>query len=213
MSDVASGAAPPSLSAEILSVFENLGTDATFGDLVKSVEHKGFGFLLVILNLPSLIPASSGFVTPFGILTMLLAFQIWVGKDVPWFPAKMLAKKVGRGLAKVLQKMAKMLGKFEKRLKPRLRGVYRPKIFRFVMAPLIFLCGLSVAIPLPGTNSVAGLAVLLIGLGMLEEDGVFAIAGILVAVLGLTLAVVSIYFLVVYGPQGAQVLKESIFGR
>ncbi|MFM9874576.1 MAG: exopolysaccharide biosynthesis protein [Fimbriimonadaceae bacterium] len=202
-----------SLSANILGVFDKLGEEATIGDLVQSVQHRGFGFLFVILNIVPMMPASSGIATPFGLMSMLLAAQIWMGRDEPWFPAKILARKVGNGLRKFLRKTASTLQKLERRLKPRLGGLYREKVFRYLMAPLIFLCAVSVAIPLPGTNSVAGLAILLIGLGMLEEDGLFGIAGIAIAILGLTGAVVSIYFLVVYGPQGAQMLKDFVLGR
>ena len=201
------------LSADILAVFENLGEEATLGDLVKSVQHKGFGFLLVILNLSTLIPASSGFVTPFGILSMLLAGQIWLGREEPWFPPKMLAKKVGGRFRAFLTKMANILAKMERKLRPRFRKFYGERTFRYVIAPLIFVCGLSVAIPLPGTNSIAGLAILMIGLGMLEEDGLFGLLGVLIATIGLALAVVSIYVIVVYGPSGIDMMKAWVQGR
>lgn len=201
------------LSADILAVFKNLGEEATLGDLVHSVSHKGFGFLLVILNLPTLIPASSGFVTPFGILSMLLAGQIIAGRDEPWFPPKMLEKKVGGRIRAFLTKIANILARMESKLRPRFRRFYGPRTFRYLIAPLIFICGLSVAIPLPGTNSIAGLAILMIGLGMLEEDGLFGLAGVLIAAVGLALAVVSIYVIVVYGPSGIDIMKGWFTGR
>lgn len=204
---------PHTLSQDILAVFENLGSEATLGDLIHSVQHKGFGFLFVILNIVPVMPASSGIATPFGILTIILAIQIWLGREEPWFPPKMLAKPVGIGLRKFLTKTAGTLQKLERRLKPRMSFMYRPAIFRFGMAPLIVACGISVAIPLPGTNSVAGLAILMIGLGMLEEDGLFGLTGMLIAAIGLTLAVLSIYFFVTYGPQGIDMLKNMIRGR
>jgi len=213
MESTSSQAAEHSLSADILVVFERMGVEATIGDLVESVQHRGFGFLFVILSIVPVMPATSGIATPFGILSMLLAAQIWLGRDKPWFPPKILAKKVGNSLRKFLQKAASTLQKLERRLKPRWGGLYRENTFRYVMAPLIFLCSVSVAIPLPGTNSVAGLAILLIGLGMLEEDGLFGLAGIVIALVGLTAAILSIYFIVTYGPQGIDMMKSMIRGR
>lgn len=212
MSTAADEIVPHTLSQDILAVFQNLGEEATLGDLVNSVEHKGFGFLFVILNIVPVMPASSGIATPFGIMTILLAAQIWIGRDQPWFPPKMLARKVGNGMRKFLTKVAGTLQKLERRLKPRMGFMYRPAIFRFGMAPLLLACGISVAIPLPGTNSIAGLAILMIGLGMLEEDGLFGLAGMAIAAVGLTAAVVSVYFFVVYGPQGIDMLKSMVRG-
>lgn len=201
------------LSAEILSVFESLGDDATMGDLVHSVQHKGFGFLLVILSIPAVVPGTSGIATPFGILSALLAAQIWLGRDEPWFPPKVLARRVGGVLRKFLTIMAQTLEKFERRLKPRFQNFYSPRVFRYLVAPLLFFCSVMVAIPLPGTNSVAGLAILLIGLGMLEEDGLFGVAGSVIASLGLALGVVSIYYLSIYGLSGVDRLKMKMTGE
>ena len=201
------------LSSEILSVFECMGEEATLGDLVHSVQHKGFGFLFVILSIPAVLPGTSGIATPFGILSLLLAAQIWIGRDEPWFPPKVLRRKVGGMMRKFLTAMAQTLRKFEQKLKPRFQKFYAPKMFRFIIAPLLLVCSIMVAIPLPGTNSVAGLAIFLIGLGMLEEDGLFGIAGSVIATAGLILGAVSIYFISVYGWSGLERLKLKLTGR
>ena len=116
-------------------------------------------------------------------------------------------------MRRFLTAIAKTLEKLEKRLKPRFRKFYSPRNFRYIVAPLLFFSSVMVAIPLPGTNSVAGLAILLIGLGMLEEDGLFGIAGSVIASLGLAVGAISIYFISIYGWAGVDRLKAKLAGE
>jgi hypothetical protein len=54
------------------------------------------------------------------------------------------------------------------------------------------------------------LAILLIALGLLEEDGVFGIAGVLLALAGFTLATVFVVMLTLHGPEGIEMVKRWI---
>lgn len=202
-----------SLSEEITLVFDRLGEEATIGDLVKSVEHKGFGFLFVIMSLIPVLPGTSGIATPFGILCALLAFQIIAGRNEPWFPDKILRKRVGSGLRKVLTSFSVKLRKIEKMLKPRMSFLFHKNIFRFGMAPVLAILGFCIALPFPGVNSIAGLAVFLIGLGMLEDDGLFGLAGVGIAVASFGLAIVGLYFVIVYGADGLNRMRDMLRGR
>ncbi|MEN9220582.1 MAG: exopolysaccharide biosynthesis protein, partial [Thermostichales cyanobacterium GMQP_bins_62] len=58
---------------------------------------------------------------------------------------------------------------------------------------LVLLMGISMILPIPGTNTVPALGVFLIGLGLIEADGVICALGALVALLGGTLTVSILY--------------------
>ncbi|MFN7173074.1 MAG: exopolysaccharide biosynthesis protein, partial [Fimbriimonadaceae bacterium] len=90
--------------------------------------------------------------------------------------------------------------------------VYSPAFRRWVMAPLIILAALAMMLPLPGTNSLPALSILLIALGMLEEDGVFGLIGSLLAFVGMAIAAVFGLAIIAYGPEGIDRIK-SFFGR
>ena len=67
-------------------------------------------------------------------------------------------------------------------------------------------------LPFPLTNSLPALAIFLIGLGMLEEDGLAGLAGVLVAIAGLALGAALVFFLVRFGPQGYEMLVNWLRG-
>lgn len=59
-------------------------------DILLLAKERIFGFLLVILSLPSALPVPApGYSTPFGVLIFLLAIQLIAGAKTPWLPPKM----------------------------------------------------------------------------------------------------------------------------
>nr|WP_277925479.1 exopolysaccharide biosynthesis protein [Anabaena catenula] len=59
-------------------------------DILLLAGERIFGFLLVILSLPSALPVPApGYSTPFGVLIFLLAIQLIAGAKTPWLPQKM----------------------------------------------------------------------------------------------------------------------------
>lgn len=205
-------AEPLPLSQEILDVFAKIGEEATMHDLFHQIQHRGFGFLLVILAIPPAVPGTSGVATPFGILIALLCLQMVFGRDEPWLPKWVLSKKIGKSMRAMLNATANLLKKLERFLHPRFSWLYHQVPFRWFVAPILVISGLAIAIPLPVINSVAGIAVLLIGLGMLEEDGLFGFGGLAIAFAGIALAVVALYFIITYGPQGVEMFTKMIKG-
>ncbi|MFQ3678630.1 MAG: exopolysaccharide biosynthesis protein, partial [Fimbriimonadaceae bacterium] len=93
---------------------------------------------------------------------------------------------------------------FERFLRPRMRWVYSPGVFRWFLGPVILLAATAMFLPFPGTNSVPSLAILLIALGLLEEDGVFGLVGALIALAGAAIAASMVVLVVVHGPQALQ---------
>jgi hypothetical protein len=63
--------------------------------------------------------------------------------------------------------------------------------------------------PFPVTNTVCSVAILLIGLGMLEEDGGFGIAGLVMSVLAALFVVAVVLAVFVFGAAGLRHLTGS----
>lgn len=198
------------LSQDILSIFASLGDKVTMGDFLSKIEQKGFGFLLVILGLPAALPGASPVAIPFGVLMLVLSAQILAGRDVPLFPDWVRRRELGGAMRGMLVGSAQVLAKLERVVKPRWGWVYGPGFFRWVTGPMMLV--LSVSFFLPLLNTPAGLAVMMVGLGMLEEDGVVGLGGLAVSLGIVALTFVTIWFLVVYGPEGIERMR-AVFGR
>src|SRR6516162_7120506 len=79
--------------------------EVTIGDIVDRIAGRGFGFLLIILALPTLIPIlPPGSATLIGLVYVLLAFQILWGAQRPWLPRRVRAYRLSRqAIAKLRQ--------------------------------------------------------------------------------------------------------------
>lgn len=202
-----------SLSQDLTEIFAAGEGDVTLRELLAKTDHKSFGFFFVLLGLPIALPATPpGLSTPFGFLLGALALQVVLGRDTPWLPPQLLDRKMKRGSQKFIGWMTKVLRFFERLLRPRLSFLYHDKVFRYFLGPVALLSAVVLSFPFPLTNSLPALAIFLIGLGMLEEDGLAGLAGVVVAMAGLALGVALVFFLVRFGPQGYEMMVNWLRG-
>ena len=86
--------------------FEEAREDkVTLSEILTLAGERVFGFLFVILALPSALPVPApGYSIPFGIAMFFLAVQLIIGRDLPWLPAKIMngsmSLKMSRDLLK-----------------------------------------------------------------------------------------------------------------
>ena len=196
------------LSRDLEQLFIN-EEKITFQEFLDQTQSKSYAFLLILLALPAALPVPApGYATPFGIILVLLGFQILKRRVTPWFPRWALQKElpVTKGSA-LLKSMIGFLKFFEVFLHPRLRFLVRGGFYRLLGA-LVMLCGASMIIPLPLTNTVPSFAIFVIGLAFLEEDGLAALAGMLSALAGLLLSGTLLYFYFRLGSAGIGVIEN-----
>ena len=202
------------LSENIESIFKigEDGASVTMQTIMDRVSVKSFGILLVILAIPSAMPVPApGYSIPGGIALLLLGAQIFRRRDYPWLPKRVLEKEVHVGKKpRLVKSMVFSLRFLEFFIRPRLAFVFtNPLTLRF-LALVVMLCGLSMCIPVPLTNTAPAFGVFLIGLGMLEEDGFLSGLGALAGIIGLMLSLTVLGFIVFYGMEGVDMLKEAI---
>lgn len=79
------------LSLELERYFfeETALTKVTLSDILNLAGERTFGFLFVLLSLPSALPLPApGYSVPFGVVMLVLAVQLVVGRRRPWLPQK-----------------------------------------------------------------------------------------------------------------------------
>lgn len=180
-----------------------------FSDILTHFKTQSFGLLLVFLALPSALPfPAPGYSTPFGILLALLGLQLFFGRKEPWCPKKMASMRLNFS-PKMFGWTLKVLGLIEWFAKPRFRYLHRFCGQR-AMGLSVFLLACIQALPIPLTNTLPALIILIFGLGLLEEDGL-----LLALAQGLAISAIAGYLFVgywisVFGLEGLICLKDKL---
>jgi hypothetical protein len=211
------------LSQEILSVFKDkdFSKSITFGQFVKSLEAKSFYFLILIFALPPALPIPApGFAIPFGMAIILLSWQLLRKKTIPWFPTWLLNLKLvkenqkNKGKSKqkgnILTSISWWLSLFERLVRPRLLKFSKNQALRNLHLGLVIICGLSMLIPLPLTNTAPAFGVFISSLGLLEDDGLVFLLGFLAMLAGLLLSGIIVGAFLALGSEGVSLVRGLI---
>ncbi|MCV6594810.1 MAG: exopolysaccharide biosynthesis protein [Silicimonas sp.] len=153
------------------------GSSVTLDWILAQLHERAFGLFLLILALPCCIPLLYGIPQIVSLPLMFVSAQILLGRTSPWLPGRLGAREVTTSSLHNLASRARpWLEKVEALSRPRLGGLTRPPIDRIVGVALV-LFSASILVPLPGTNTVPGFAVVLVAMGLLQRDGLLVLAG------------------------------------
>jgi hypothetical protein len=166
-------------SVVLQRLHDDLPTDHfTLGWLMHSLDKRSFGIIMILLALVAIVPGLS---IVAGMLLMIPAFQMIAGKPAPVFPRRIAARSLPtRRLAAVVQRSVPVLRYLEKAIHPRWHAHFEAAK-RPVGAVVALLSATLVFIPIPLSNMVPALAIALISLAYLEEDGVLLSISLLAA--------------------------------
>ncbi len=187
------------LSLELEELIAAANSDGIkVGELLDGMSGRGFGFLLVALSLPAAFPLPAvGYSAPFALLIIGLALQIVAGRSSPFLPQRVRNKNISARMVAFLQKRGiPFLRRIEIFSKPRLERLCERRPFGFLVGIVILVTALVMLMPIPGTNTLFGLAILLMGFGLANNDGLFILGG---GLLGLTATAVVIALLIAGG--------------
>ncbi|MCS7009420.1 MAG: exopolysaccharide biosynthesis protein [Chthoniobacterales bacterium] len=187
--------------------------ELTLGEVMERIGDRGFGILLVILSLPSALPLpAAGYSTPFGLILCVLALQMLAGRTTPWIPKRARnAKLHGKFVDMMLAFFSRFFSKIEVLIRPRW-GWVNTKGGRGLLGVLVFLMAFLMVLPIPLTNTFPAFVIFLIGIGLTEDDGLFALFGGIVAVISTFLYAFVIYLFIHFGVEGVERLKGMIKG-
>ena len=171
---------PQRLSAQLRQLADREEHDElTLGGLMDELQGRVYTLLLLVLALPMCQPVPlPGLSTPFGVAIALLGLRFALSQR-PWMPKRLLATKLsGNFFPAVMRGGARVLGIFEKLLHPRMTGVFEFGQMRFLAGAVVCFCGLLLLLPLPipGTNMLPALTVILTAAAFSERDGYCLIA-------------------------------------
>lgn len=165
--------------------------------IFQALSGRGYAALLVIFSLPFCLPIQiPGFSTPFGLLLAFLGLRIAFAQKL-WWPSWVLEKEIPSvHVEKWVQGGSKVVKYLQNLIQPRLLFFTESVIFDRFNGVLIFFLALLLALPLPipFTNLLSAIPILLIGLGLLEDDGIVLLLGYVLGLLGITFFVLLFIF-------------------
>ena len=142
------------------------------GELLDALSDHGFGLLILVPALINAIPGPHipGFSVPFAIALIVLGAQLASGRPSPWVPRRVRRWSVtSSGYARFLDRVLPIIRRVEGWLGARPSWLTEPAGER-VIGITVVLLGIVLAFPIPFGNAPVAYALVVLALGLMEED-------------------------------------------
>jgi hypothetical protein len=183
----------PERTSEVLrDIAEGEGERVTFREILLGLEHRAFGFTLLIFALPCCLPMPPGIPTVCGVAIVIIALNLIAARKRLWLPSAIADKSVSRAdLRRTVERLAPYLERLERICKPRL-GIVTDPVGKVLIGLVIFALGVLMILPIPFLgNMPPGFAASVIAIGMTERDGLVVLIGALVSAVAIAVASVA----------------------
>lgn len=146
------------------------GDQLALGNLLDGLGPRGFGVLLFLAIPPSFFPGVAALIgSP---VVMLVGLHLLLLRPHLWLPGFIARRGPHRELIiRFEHRFAPWLARLERWVKPRWEGMIDHPLASSFTGFLLVLLGVLLALPIPFTNLLFALLLLLIALALLERDG------------------------------------------
>jgi hypothetical protein len=177
------------LSAELHGLAEEFEHHAIrLEDVITVLQERAYTLLIIVFTLPFCAPVSvPGLSTPLGLVIAIVAGRFALGLP-PWLPKKLRHTKLPpRFFRRVLEGSSKVIGLIERGLRPRLLALTATARLVRLHALMVCIAAITLLIPapIPFSNLLPALAILLGASGVMERDGLAIVAGYFFAIVGI----------------------------
>jgi hypothetical protein len=162
------------------------GQKPPIGALLARLRGRAYGLLLLVVSILSLIPGLS-FIG--GVIIIIFAAQMTIGRAVPALPDVVARRKVPIApVARYVRRVLPTLRFVERFVRPRLPlATIQPA--RAIAGIVLIGLGVTLFIPFPFSQIAPALAACVVSIGLLERDGIAFLAGLGLAFAALLLSV------------------------
>lgn len=159
----------------------------TIGEALETMGKAGFGFVMLLLSLPAMIPIPGPFGMVFGSALAIVALQFAFGVRALWLPALLRNRRVSaRSFALLQHHAAPMLATIERFVRPGRMAALTGRRLPYVLALPVFALAVAVALPIPFGNLAPVTAICVLAVGLVEKDGLVVMLGLLLSFGALT---------------------------
>jgi hypothetical protein len=177
------------VTSEILEdvVKEAKNDRITIRELTLAMKTSGFGVIMFLFSLPIVIPVPPPVPSIVSIPLLFFSSQMMIGTTGIWIPKWLGNLSVKRStLAIIFEKSFPVIRRFEQVVKTRLYFM-SSTIGERVIGLLSLLFSFSILLPIPFSNLLPGLAIMIMSFGLIGKDGLIVIIGMIVGALGISL--------------------------
>lgn len=173
----------------------------TLQDILAETSERGFSLAIGLLALPFLLPMPPGLAGPMGFGCLILAVEMAAGRKTPWLPKQVAQLRFPNwlvlNLLTLLQRLTRIL---EKIARPRLRWLAESHHIWQLNGICIAWLAFLLMLPIPFTNPIPTVGILLLAVATLEGDGLLMCVsyGMTIAI---TLLVIGIAYTVWLSPS------------
>ena len=178
--------APPEHRRTFSQVLDDLargdGAKLTLREIVEAFGERGFGALILIVALISLFPWPPGSKAILSVPIILLSLELALQRDRVWLPSWTLSRGLPREtFAQALARVRKPMRFVERLSRPRLPWLTGEVADVITGLTCVFLA-VMMALPVPFGDLLPGVTLIVLGLGVMQRDGVAILLGALGAV-------------------------------
>lgn len=156
----------------------------SIGEILQTLSGRGPPLFVIFLSLPFCQPIQiPGFSAPFGFVIAFIGLEMAFGKYA-WLPERILKTTItANALQRITENFLWLLKKMDYWIYPRLGWLCNYPAQKVVNGLLIFVLAILMALPLPMpfSNLIAAWPMVFLGLGLLEDDGLFILIGYLLS--------------------------------
>ena len=145
-------------------------------DLVEALGDRALAALTLVFALPNVFPTPPGTSSVLGAPLIFLTAQLAFGCK-PWLPGFVRNRSVStKDFRTLVIRVAPWLERAERLLRPRVTWLSDPPM-EYVVGVVCLVLSIILALPIPLGNIPPALAICLMALGILEQDGAWILAG------------------------------------
>jgi hypothetical protein len=176
---MASNLFPSKFSQELKVLLEQLAHQPlTLSHLLGETAERGFSIVIGLLVLPFLLPMPPGFTTVLGSACLLLSLQMTLGRRSPWLPQRVAEFQFPSPLAQqILSHLKRFTRLTERFVRPRLIPLADSRYVWQINGACMSWLTLLLMSPIPMTNPIPTVGILIFVVATLEADGLMMCVG------------------------------------
>lgn len=162
---------------------------STVGDILSTLGDRSFGWGFVLAGALNMLPLPPGSNMALGLPALFVALQMAWGQPTLWLPAfirsRSIARTHWRGAALSALPIAKPLSRITHM---RMTWMFEGSSER-LLGILFVLVAINLVLPIPFSGWVPAIAIFVVGLGLVEHDGLIVMLGAAIGIFSLFLSV------------------------
>ena len=165
----------------IEELFERAPAEVTPAWLIANLHERSFGIVLLLMAVIGMLPGASGVV---GVLLLFPAWQLMCARETPHLPRFIAQRELsGEKVRRIGRRLRWPLRKLEAIIRPRWPEIF--EIMRRAVGVTILLLAVTMVWPFPFSQVPPALAIMLLAIAHLEEDGLLLIVAMVGALASL----------------------------